>query len=676
MVSTPAPDAARGRRAWRRWVMLGVVLLVTIGLVTPVLAVTVDAIPDPNPGPDPDPEPPAPFGANRTATANPTATPPESTATPATTPASAPSESSSAASTAPTPTPPAPAPPNRTPPPRPRSPLAGDTAVVVAGNGTAYDACTGKGFVWRGICNFIEDAKRTIVGGALDVTQNLIRSTLELLLRRPAPRRGGEIAVFRPPTNQPLAGGYRAWTTVGLPLGFLIWVIGVGVALASRFRPDAGFAAQGFQIEQNLVRNLLLTIGSWWVGAFILHLANGLILAVAPRGEQFLTAPEAGVGSLLAAGALVWVLKVLAAVVAAILFVASILAYFLCLTFMGYLSVFSALLLFDTEGVLQTIGWFGKKGWDIFIRAAFFPFPAALVLGAGTYIANGTAGFVEQAVGIAGFAAVAETLAFTAVMFVTLVTALLASLWMIMGARGASTAAGVLAGLGGAALFSRAKLRAKRLGKKTSLPNLGSSTSTAGSATGSVGGATGSRGATPRGGALGAGGGPDPAGALGAGSRDTDTGGLTPMGVPTGGRPRSTGSTSRSTTGGSADIGTGVGAGPGTGDIDDPIVVGSEGDLPTGQDYKPGYVSGGEFQPVVPSEGRKREMVIREYDRFADAYDSEGDHAGVYLRGEEDGRLYDASAVAGENWGLSLTEEAGLSRDAVFDARNGGRESR
>ena len=182
-------------------------------------------------------------------------------------------------------------------------------------NATPYAPCAGKGLVRGAICNVIENAKRTILGGALDATQKLARSTIELILRRPVPMRGDEIVVFRSPTNQPLAGAYNGWTSVGLPLGFLVWVVGAGVALASRFRPDAAFATQGFQIEQNLVRNLLLTLGSWWVGAFILHLANGLILAVAPRGDQLVMGPQSGVGTLLGTSLLAGLLWVATAAI-------------------------------------------------------------------------------------------------------------------------------------------------------------------------------------------------------------------------------------------------------------------------------------------------------------------------------------------------------------------------
>lgn len=544
-------------------------------------------------------------------------------------------------------------------------------------NATSYAPCSGKGPIRGAICNVIENAKRSILGGALDATQKLARSTLELILRRPVPMRGDEIVVFRPPTNQPLAGAYNGWTSVGLPLGFLVWVVGTGVALASRFRPEAAFATKGFQIEQNLVRNLLLTLGSWWVGAFILHLANGLILAVAPRGDQLVMGPQSGVGTLLGTGLLAGLLWVATAAIVTILLITTLLAYFLCLTFMVFLPVFSALMLFDTGGVLQTVGKFGQKGWDIFIRAAFFPLPAALVLGAGAYVATGTMRFVESAVGIAGFSAVAGTLAFAIVTFVTQLAALVATLWMLLGSYAARTAGGIMAGIGGAAMYSRAKSGAKTFANKASMPGVGSLTDAADSAadatTGSsalndlLGGVQSGNSSTGGdGAALGSGGGAaNVSGALGSGSHDDTANGAVSLGTPTGGRPSTTDTTASTSESGS----TGIGAE----DLDgfDPVVVGGQGDLPSGQRYQPGYVSDGEFQPVE-TQGQNRELIVREHDRFADAYDTDGDHPGVFYRGEGDGTLYDASPVAGEDWGSSPTEETKISRDSVFDARSDG----
>ncbi|WP_157744187.1 hypothetical protein [Halopenitus persicus] len=537
-------------------------------------------------------------------------------------------------------------------------------------NATSYAPCTGKGPIRGAICNVIENAKRSILGGALDATQKLARSTVELILRRPVPMRGSEIVVFRPPTNQPLAGAYNGWTSVGLPLGFLVWIVGAGVALASRFRPEATFATQGFLIEQNLVRNLLLTLGSWWVGAFILHLANGLILAVAPRGNQLVMGPQSGIGTLLGTGLLAGLLWVATAAIVTILLISTLLAYFLCLTFMVFLPVFSALMLFDTGSVMQTIGHFGQKGWSIFIRAAFFPLPAALVLGAGAYIATGTMGFVESAVGVAGFSTVAGTIAFAIVTFVTQLAALVATLWMLLGSRAARTAGGIMAGIGGAAMYSRAKSGAKTLAGKASMPNVGGASSAASAAASSgipsdlFDRVTSSRNGNGSGAALGAESGTNAAGAIGPGTSSSSGGGLASVGTPTGGRPSSGGTTTGSSSSAKTDVSADAIEGF------DLVVVDGEGDLSDGQRYQPGYVSDGEFQPIE-SKGQTRQLIVREHDRFAAAYDSDGDHPGVLHRGE-DGILYDTKPVAGEDWGVSAAEETQISRDSVFDARGEG----
>ncbi|WP_158056555.1 hypothetical protein [Halorussus halophilus] len=530
----------------------------------------------------------------------------------------------------------------------------------------SYASCAGKGPIRGALCNVIENTKRSILGGALDATQDIARSTLELILRRPVPKSDGVIVVFRPPTNQPLVGAYHGWTTVGLPLGFLVWVVGVGVALASRFRPDATFATHGFQIEQNLARNLVLTIGSWWLGAFVLHLANALILAVAPRGDQLIAGPKSGIGTLLGTGLLAGLLWVATAAVVTILLVTTLMAYVLCLTFMVFLPVFSALMLFDTGGVLQTIGQFGQTGWDIFIRAAFFPLPAALVLGAGGYIAGGTMGFVESAVAVGGFAEVAGTLAFAAVTFVTQLAALVATLWMLLGSRAARTAGGVMAGLGGAAMYSRAKSGARTLASKASMSSRGASVG-AGSATGAT---VGSRSPSAQFGGMASthssvksSGTASTVGALETEGHTSQSSDIATLGTPTGGRPGTTNTAVGATTNRSTSTAAGAV------DETNQVLVENQRDMPDGQRYQPGYVSNGEFQPIESS-GQTRELVVREHDRFAAAYDSDGDHPGVYHRGESDGVLYDATPVAGEEWGTSTSEQTGISRDAVFDARS------
>ena len=566
------------------------------------------------------------------------------------------------------------------------TPSTASTANLTANNSTTTDeavtgdshsACAGKGAIQGAICNVIEDTKRSILGGALDVTQNLARSTLEVILHRPAPKQGSEIVVFRPPTNQPVAGAYSGWTSVGLPLGFLVWVLGGGVALASRFRPAATFATHGFQIERHIGRNLVLTLGSWWIGAFILHLANGLILAVAPRGDQLVMGPQSGVGSILGTGLLAGLLWMGTATVTTILLVATLLAYFLCLTFMVFLPVFSALMLFDTGGVLQTVGQFGQTGWNIFIRAAFFPLPAALVLGAGAHIAGGTMRFIEGAVAVGGFAEFAGMLAFAIVTFVTQLAALVATLWMLLGSRAARTAGGVMAGIGGAAMYSRAKAGAQSLAGKTSIPSPGSGSAAAATSAASAAsesatnaGGSGNGAATP---------GPNSGSSLGNGLSVSDsasrpgasTGGADSIAsheTPTGGRPGPIGQSGEESTAGATTATMGVGAGDGSASESGPIDVTGEHDLPGSQRYQPGFVNDGEFQPVESS-GLNRELVVREHDRFVDAYDSDGDHDGIYLRGTDDGTLYDASAVAGSNWGVGSAEATRMSRDAVFDAR-------
>ncbi|QLD89627.1 hypothetical protein HWV07_11545 [Natronomonas salina] len=550
------------------------------------------------------------------------------------------------------------------------------TTTEEAATGDSHNACDGKGPIEGAICNAIEDTKRSLLGGALDVTQDIARSVLEVILHRPAPKQGSEIVVFRPPTNQPMAGAYAGWTSVGLPLGFLVWVLGVGVALASRFRPAASFAAHGFQIERHIGRNLVFTLGSWWIGAFILHLANGLILAVAPRGDQLVMGPQSGVGSILGTGLLAGLLWLGTATVTTILLVATLLAYFLCLTFMVFLPVFSALMLFDTGGVLQTVGQFGQTGWDIFIRAAFFPLPAALVLGAGAHVAGGMMRFIEEAVAVGGFAEIAGMLAFAIVTFVTQLAALVATLWMLLGSRAARTAGGIMAGIGGAAMYSRAKSGAQSLAGNASIPRPGAGSGADATSAASAASESAANAASPGGSGNGAvTTGTNSGSRLGSGlsvsdgasrpgtSTDGSVGVSTPE-TPTGGRPGPMGQASESPTAG----GTNVSAGGGSSSESGPINVSGEHDLPGNQRYQPGFVNDGEFQPVESS-GLNRELVVREHDRFVDAYDSDGDHDGIYLRGTEDGTLYDASAVAGSDWGVSSAEASRMSRDAVFDAR-------
>jgi hypothetical protein len=285
-------------------------------------------------------------------------------------------------------------------------------------------------------------------------------------------------------------------------------------------------------------------------------------------------------------------------------------------------------------------------------------------------------GFVEKAVAIGGFAEVAGTLAFASVTFVTQLAALVATLWMLLGSRAARTAGGIMAGIGGAAMYSQAKAGAKTLAGRASVPNVGAASSAAGAATGTsiptdlFDRATSARNtASGSGAALGAESGTtNAAGALGAGSACSSGGGLASVETPTGGRPSSGGTTAGSSTG----------AGTAVSDeaIDgfDLVVVEGEGDMTDGQRYQPGYVSGGEFQPIE-SKGQTRQLIVREHDRFAAAYDSDGDHSGVFHRGE-DGILYDAKPVAGEDWGVSAAEETKISRDSVFDARGDGGGSR
>ncbi|EJN57267.1 hypothetical protein HSB1_43880 [Halogranum salarium B-1] len=516
--------------------------------------------------------------------------------------------------------------------------------------------CSGIDPVSGQVCNGVVDALRAIAQGFLEFARDVAEWAVEFLVSRPVPLDDGKMELVDRPTNAPMGTAYDMWFTKGLPIGLALWGFAMIVLRITTILPGGSAAAhQRKTLRQKGWFGLFFILASWIWAAVVLHLSQGMILAVAPDGAD-LVADLGSVGGNAAASGLgiilVWLSSGVLFLLIALVFGLSWVSVFV---FAPALPIFIALSLVDF-GPLNIVSNIGKIGRDLFVTVSFLPFPTALVLGFGYPIINAARSAMP------GPASIVPGLGVYALLTLCLwVIALLSPVVLFIGMRSMRPLSSMAAGVLGAVSATSLASASNKVGKASS-----AATSAAGSAASSarvdpIQGSPFSRDNTSSTGAVGATG-TSAVGALGS------SGGLA--------RSGNSATTSLGASSASSSSGTSKNSKYSTSSEDsvharsDIKEISSSQQLSTSQNYLAGYFdSSGEFTDVGRGATFTRDWSLnRGYDRFDDAYADQT----IVLRGADDEQFYDVrEAVESEQYGgpYSYAQQTAESRETVFNTR-------
>nr|WP_233340509.1 type IV secretion system protein [Haloprofundus sp. MHR1] len=320
--------------------------------------------------------------------------------------------------------------------------------------------CSGIDPVSGQVCNGFIDAIRAIAQGFLEFARDIAEWAVEFLVSRPVPLQDGEMELVERPTNAPMDAAYELWLTKGLPIGLALWGFAMTILRFTTILPmGAASAHRGKTLRQKGWFGLFFILGSWIWAAVVLHLSQGMILAVAPDGADLVADFGSIGGNSAAAGLgiiLVWLSSGVLFLLIAFVFGLTWVSVFI---FAPALPVFIALSLVDF-GPLSVVSRIGKFGRDLFVTVAFLPFPTALVLGFGYPIVNAARAAMP------GPAEIVPGLGVYALLTLCLwVIALLSPLVLFIGMRSMRPLAYMTAGILGAVSMSSLASSSNKVGK-------------------------------------------------------------------------------------------------------------------------------------------------------------------------------------------------------------------
>ena len=492
--------------------------------------------------------------------------------------------------------------------------------------------CSGIDPVSGQVCNGVVDAVRAIAQGFLEFARDVAEWSVEFLVSRPVPMDDGEMELVDRPTNAPMGTAYDMWFTKGLPIGLALWGFAMILLRLTTILPGGSAAAHRSKtLRQKGWFGLFFILASWIWAAAILHLSQGMILAVAPDGADLVADFGSIGGNNAAAGLgiiLVWLSSGVLFLMIALVFGLSWVSVFI---FAPALPVFIALSLVDF-GPLSIVSKVGQIGRDMFVTVAFLPFPTALVLGFGYPVINAARSAMP------GPASIVPGLGVYALLTLCLwVIALLSPIMLFIGMRSMRPFSSMAAGLLGAVSATSLASASSKVGKASS-----AATSAAGSAASSArvdpvqgspfssdnAGSTGAVGAT----------GTSAAGALGSASSSSGT-------------SRESFTDSRIPSGVSLNE------------------VATRSELDSEQDYRAGYfLPNGDFKGVGGTSSNRDWTLDTGYERLNKVFPEET----LVLQGADDEQFYDVrEVVSSERYGgpYSYEQQTAESRETVFNTR-------
>ncbi|MDS0243744.1 MULTISPECIES: hypothetical protein [unclassified Haloferax] len=498
------------------------------------------------------------------------------------------------------------------------------------------DYCSGINPVSGQVCNGFIDAIRAIAQAYLEFARDVAEWSIEFLVSRPVPLQNGEMELVDRPTNAPMGTAYDMWFEKGLPIGLALWGFGMVLLRLTTILPGGSAAAHRSKtLRQKGWFGLFFILASWIWAAVVLHLSQGMILAVAPDGADLVADLGSIGGNNAAAGLgiiLVWLSSGVLFLLIALVFGLSWVSVFI---FAPALPIFIALSLVDF-GPLSIVSRVGQIGRDLFVTVAFLPFPTALVLGFGYPIINAARSAMP------GPASIVPGLGVYALLTLCLwVIALLSPIMLFVGMRSMRPFSSMAAGVLGAVSATTLASASSKVGKASSAATSAASSAASSPRVDPIVGSPFSSDNTSS------------TGTSAVGALGTPSGGLTRSGSVTASMGASRDSFRDSRIPSSISLNK----------------VATRSELDNEQEYRAGYfLPNGDFKGVGGTSSNRDWTLDKGYQRFDKAYSDKT----ILLQGAEDEQFYDVrEAVESERYGgpYSYTQQTTESRETVFNTR-------
>jgi hypothetical protein len=257
-----------------------------------------------------------------------------------------------------------------------------------AGGQVKLQKCSGGGFIDSAMCKAKNALFGWVIGGVVDFVQGIISGIVNVIVGTPVPKHNGQPAFFQQPTNQPMKGVYNSWLTFSMPLGIILWMLMVlGILFSQVFISGSSEELKRREMKSRSWKVLFGVLGSWAIGAAILHLSNGITLAVAPDGKDIasnLGVFAGNVGAAGAAGLLLWFFE---GVLFLFILLLVLSKYAVVFVMMWSLPILLPLAAFNV-GPLKLLSKPARGIIDMFIPFVFLTLPMALVLRVGYVVVN------------------------------------------------------------------------------------------------------------------------------------------------------------------------------------------------------------------------------------------------------------------------------------------------
>lgn len=152
---------------------------------------------------------------------------------------------------------------------------------------TVDNKCTG-GWFDKKTCEMMNSGVGWVLTMIYDAITAIITWVLDTITGTPVPtHNGGEPAFIQRPDNQPWQTVYDSWLSLAVPIGLTEWALMIlGVQFSNVFMSGSQAEVKRRELHHRTWKVLLGVLGSWAIGATILHLANGITHTVAPTGED------------------------------------------------------------------------------------------------------------------------------------------------------------------------------------------------------------------------------------------------------------------------------------------------------------------------------------------------------------------------------------------------------
>ena len=294
--------------------------------------------------------------------------------------------------------------PNQTVQQRPRQAARQVASVLAAGNSSANGSagnnssagggqvqlrqCSGGGFIDSAMCKASNALFGWVIGGVVSFVQGIISGIVNLIVGTPVPKHNGQPAFFQQPTNQPWKGVYDSWLTFAMPLGIIMWILMMlGIMFSQVYISSSSKELKRRELKNRSWKVLLGVLGSWAIGAAILHISNGVTLAVAPDGQDIasnLAVFAGNIGAAGAAGLLIWFFEGILFLFILLLVLAKKAMVFVM---MWSLPILLPLAAFNV-GPIKLLSKPARGIIDMFIPFIFLTLPMALVLRVGYVVVN------------------------------------------------------------------------------------------------------------------------------------------------------------------------------------------------------------------------------------------------------------------------------------------------